>query len=156
MTGDSMRITSLGHAGLRVDGAGLRLLMDPWLSTTGAFQAAWYQFPANTHLDRAAVLDCDYVTVSHEHLDHMDTAVLASLAVTTTVLIPEYPSPNFRDRLKAAGVGNLIEVPAWRKFQLNEQGDWLTFITEQSPMCHDSAVLVLPGARPCCTATTPG
>jgi L-ascorbate metabolism protein UlaG (beta-lactamase superfamily) len=46
MSGDSMRITYLGHAGLRVDGADLRLLMDPWLSKTGAFQAAWYQFPA--------------------------------------------------------------------------------------------------------------
>ena len=63
-----MRITYLGHAGLRVDGADLRLLMDPWLSTTGAFQAAWYQFPANAHLDQPGLLDCDYVTVSHEHL----------------------------------------------------------------------------------------
>ena len=108
-----MRITYLGHAGLRVDGAGLRLLMDPWLSERGAFQAAWYQFPANGHLDRAAVTDCDYVTVSHEHLDHMDLSVLTSLPVTTTVLIPRYPSPNFRDRLTAAGVANIIEVPAW-------------------------------------------
>ena len=73
MSGESMRITYLGHAGLRVDGADLRLLMDPWLSRRGAFQAAWYQFPANAHLDRAAVTDCDYVTVSHEHLDHMDS-----------------------------------------------------------------------------------
>ena len=35
MSGDSMRITYLGHAGLRVDGADLRLLMDPWLSEPG-------------------------------------------------------------------------------------------------------------------------
>jgi L-ascorbate metabolism protein UlaG (beta-lactamase superfamily)/nitrite reductase/ring-hydroxylating ferredoxin subunit len=145
MSGDSVQITYLGHAGLRVDGADLRLLMDPWLSERGAFQAAWHQFPANTHLDRAAVLDCGYVTVSHEHLDHMDLSVLTSLPVTATVLIPRYPSPNFRDRLAAAGVANVIEVPAWEKFQLNERGDWLTFITEQSPMCHDAAVLVSAG-----------
>src|SRR5262249_32179373 len=97
MSGDSMRITHPCPAGLRVDGAELRLLMDPWLSRTGAFQAAWYQFPANAHLDQAGLLDCDVVTVSHEHLDHMDAAVLARLAPTTTVLIPQYPSPNFRD-----------------------------------------------------------
>jgi L-ascorbate metabolism protein UlaG (beta-lactamase superfamily)/nitrite reductase/ring-hydroxylating ferredoxin subunit len=145
MTGDSMRITYLGHAGLRVDGADLRLLMDPWLSCRGAFQAAWFQFPANAHLDRAALLDCDYVTVSHEHLDHMDLSVLTSLAATTTVLIPRYPSPGFRDRLAAAGVANVLEVSAWHKFRLNERGDWLTFIPEQSPMCHDSAVLVSAG-----------
>ena len=56
MSGDSMRITYLGHAGLRVDAADLRLLMDPWLSRTGAFQAAWFQFPANAHLDQASLL----------------------------------------------------------------------------------------------------
>src|SRR5260370_30451700 len=94
VSGESMRITYLGHAGLRVDGAGLRLLMDPWLSERGAFQAAWHQFPANAHLDRGALADCDYVTVSHEHLDHMDLSVLTSLPVTTTVLIPRYPSPH--------------------------------------------------------------
>jgi L-ascorbate metabolism protein UlaG (beta-lactamase superfamily) len=119
MSGDSVQITYLGHAGLRIDGADLRLLMDPWLSRTGAFQAAWYQFPANAHLDQPSLLDCDYVTVSHEHLDHMDAAVLTSLPPTATVLIPQYPAPNFRDRLKAAGVTNLIEVPAWLKYPLN-------------------------------------
>jgi len=145
MSGESVRITSIGHAGLRVDGVDLQLLMDPWLSGRGAFQAAWHQFPANVHLDRSALLDCGYVTVSHEHLDHMDLSVLTGLPVTTTVLIPRYPSPNFRARLAAAGVANVIEVPAWEKFQLNEGGDWLTFITEQSPMCHDAAVLVSAG-----------
>lgn len=143
--GDSMRITYLGHAGLRVDGAGVRLVMDPWLSERGAFQAAWYQFPANGHLNRAALLDCDYVTVSHEHLDHMDLSVLTALAPATTVLIPKYPSPRFRDRLAAAGVANVRELPAWQKFRLNCRGDWLAFIPEQSPMCHDSAVLVFSG-----------
>lgn len=145
MSAESVQITYLGHAGLRIEGADLRLLMDPWLSERGAFQAAWFQFPANSHLDRAALLDCDYVTVSHEHLDHMDLSVLRSLAQTATVLIPRYPSPHFRDRLAAAGVANVVEVAGWRKFQLNDRGDWLTFITEQSPMCHDAAVLVHAG-----------
>ncbi|HEY2315219.1 MAG TPA: MBL fold metallo-hydrolase [Streptosporangiaceae bacterium] len=140
-----MRIRYLGHAGLRVDAADVRLVMDPWLSERGAFQASWYQYPANSHLDRAALLNCDYVTVSHEHLDHMDLSVLASLAPTTTVLIPQYPSPSFRDRLAAARIRNVREVPAWHKFRLNDRGDWLTFIPEQSPMCHDAAVLVSAG-----------
>jgi UDP-MurNAc hydroxylase len=140
-----MRITYLGHAGLRVDGVDLSLLMDPWLSARGAFQGAWHQYPSNSHLASAALLSCDYVTVSHEHLDHMDLSVLTGLAATTSVLIPRYPSPNFRDRLAAAGVANVVEVPPWHRFRLNERGDWLTFIPEQSPMCHDSAVLVYAG-----------
>ena len=55
----SMLITSLGHAGLRVDTSDLRLLMDPWLATTGAFQGAWHQFPSNAHL---ATPSCSTVT----------------------------------------------------------------------------------------------
>ncbi|HEX9554293.1 MAG TPA: MBL fold metallo-hydrolase [Streptosporangiaceae bacterium] len=146
MSGESMRITYLGHAGLRVDGEDLRLLMDPWLSERGAFQAAWFQFPANSHLSRPALLDSDYVTVSHEHLDHMDLSVLSGLGASTTVLIPRYPGSNFRNRLSAAGIRNVQEVPAWSRYPLNERGDWLAFIPEQSPMCHDAAVLVRAGA----------
>jgi UDP-MurNAc hydroxylase len=145
MSGESIQISYLGHAGLRVDGADLRLVMDPWLSRRGAFQAAWFPFPDNSHVARTAVLDCDYVTVSHEHLDHMDLAVLTSLNPETRVLIPRYPSTGFRDRLLAAGVANVTEVPGWQRFRLNDLGDWLTFIPEQSPMCHDSAVLLNAG-----------
>jgi L-ascorbate metabolism protein UlaG (beta-lactamase superfamily)/nitrite reductase/ring-hydroxylating ferredoxin subunit len=142
---DSMLITSLGHAGLRVETAELRLLMDPWLATTGAFQGAWHQFPSNAHLDTPRTLDCDWVTVSHEHLDHMDLSVLSRLPGRTRVLIPRYPSKNFLRRLRDAGIGNVIEVSAWQRFPLNTAGDWLTFIPEQSPMCHDAGVLVCAG-----------
>ncbi|MDQ6636186.1 MAG: MBL fold metallo-hydrolase [Candidatus Dormibacteraeota bacterium] len=139
---DSMQITYLGHAGLRVDGPDVSILMDGWLSPRGAFLAAWYQFPSNAHLDHRGLLDVDYVTVSHEHLDHLDESVLGRLPDRTVVLTPKYPSDNVAERLRRAGVKRLIEVPAWERFQLTERGDWLTFITEQSPMCHDAAVLV--------------
>jgi len=140
-----MLITSLGHAGLRVETPELRLLMDPWLATTGAFQGAWHQFPSNAHLDTPELLDCDWVTVSHEHLDHMDLSVLSRLPERTRVLIPRYPSKVFLRRLRDAGIANVIEVSAWQRFPLNTAGDWLTFIPEQSPMCHDAGVLVCAG-----------
>ena len=137
-----MRITSLGHAGWRIDGGGVRLLMDAWLSRRGAFQGAWFQFPANHHLDRPELLEADWASVSHEHLDHMDLDLLARLPDRARVLIPAYPSRNLRRRLEDAGVGRVIEVPAWERFELSTRGDWLTFIPEESPMCHDAAVLV--------------
>jgi len=138
-------MTSLGHAGWRIDTEDVRLLMDPWLSRRGAFQAAWHQFPDSSHLDAPRLLDCDWVTVSHEHLDHMDLGVLTRLPERTRVLIPAYPSPVFRDRLAAAGVARVIELPAWQRFELSTRGDWLVFIPEQSPMCHDAGVLVRAG-----------
>src|SRR5919201_5651912 len=105
-----MEITSLGHAGLRVDGPDMTMLMDPWLSEFGAFQSSWFQFPRNDHLDVAALRDCDWVTVSHEHLDHADLSVLTALPERTRVLIPAYQSPNHRERLLRSGVRNVIEV----------------------------------------------
>jgi UDP-MurNAc hydroxylase len=119
--------------------------MDPWLSRRGAFQAAWYQFPSNHDIDIDSIVDIDWVTVSHEHLDHMDVEFLSRLPDCTRVLIHAYESPNLRERLHRAGVRNVIEVDAWKRFDLNPQGDWLTFIPEESPMCQDAAVLVSAG-----------
>lgn len=142
---DSMQITYVGHAGMRVDGPDTSILMDGWMSPRGAFLASWYQYPSNAHLDHQRLVDVDYVTVSHEHLDHLDESVLGRLPDRTQVLTPKYPSENVKRRLLKAGVRRLIEVPAWERFRLNEHGDWLTFIPERSPMCHDSAVLVSVG-----------
>ena len=81
-------VTSIGHAGLRVEARGLRLLCDPWLSTGGAFLGSWFPFPDNSHLRSVPeLLECDWVAVSHEHLDHMDLRLLAAPA-SVRVVIP--------------------------------------------------------------------
>jgi nitrite reductase/ring-hydroxylating ferredoxin subunit len=139
-------VTSLGHAGLGLRGGGLGLLMDPWLSRRGAFLGAWHQLPSNQHLDTPGLLEgVDWVTVSHEHLDHMDLGVLTRLPPTTRVVINRYPSRSFHRRLVEAGVGNVVEVDPWQRLWLNSGGDWLMFVPEQSPMCHDAGVLVCVG-----------
>ena len=140
-------VTSLGHAGLRVDAPGLRLLCDPWLSPGGAFLGSWFPFPDNSHLRVPEVLDCDWVAVSHEHLDHLDLPLLAELPDRVRVVIPAYPSPVLRRRLEAAGVRHVVEVQAWDRLALNDRGDWLTVIPEASPMCHDAAILVVAAGR---------
>jgi L-ascorbate metabolism protein UlaG (beta-lactamase superfamily)/nitrite reductase/ring-hydroxylating ferredoxin subunit len=145
MVADQVEITSLGHAGLRLQTPDLRMLMDPWLSRRGAFLGAWHQLPSNDHLDTPELLDVDWVTVSHEHLDHMDLGVLRRLPPSARVLINRYPSRNFHRRLLEAGITNVVEVQPWQHFPLNTRGDWLTFIPEQSPMCHDAGVLVRVG-----------
>jgi UDP-MurNAc hydroxylase len=45
-----MRVTALGHAGLKVETGRATVLIDPWFSPEGAFQASWFQFPDNSHL----------------------------------------------------------------------------------------------------------
>ena len=73
-------VTSLGHAGLRIDAPHLTMLCDPWMSSQGAFLGSWFPFPDNSHLRRPDVLDADWVAISHEHLDHLDLDLLRTPA----------------------------------------------------------------------------
>lgn len=141
-------VTFLGHAGVAVHAAAFRLLADPWLAPTGAFLGAWHQYPRNDHLDVPALLDADWLAVSHEHLDHFDPWVVARLPERTRILIPRYPGPAFRERMAAAaGSRQVIEIAAWEKFPLDNRGSWITAIPELSPMCHDAAFLVVADGR---------
>jgi L-ascorbate metabolism protein UlaG (beta-lactamase superfamily)/nitrite reductase/ring-hydroxylating ferredoxin subunit len=140
-------VTSLGHAGLRIDAAGLSVLCDPWLSPGGAFLGSWWQFPDNSHLATPEILDADWVVVSHAHSDHLDRGLLARLPERTRVVIPRYPSPALRDAVRRTGVRHVIELDSWQRLALNDRGDWLTVIQEVSPMCHDAGVLLMAGGR---------
>jgi UDP-MurNAc hydroxylase len=136
-------VTFLGHAGLAIEASRFRLLADPWFARTGAFLGSWHQFPRNDHLDTRERLDVDWVAVSHEHLDHMDLGTLRRLPPRARVLIPRYPSPTFRNRLRAGGISRVIELEPWEAFPLDTAGSWIMAIPEQSPMCNDSAFLIV-------------
>ncbi|MEU5877469.1 MBL fold metallo-hydrolase [Spirillospora sp. NPDC047279] len=141
-------ITFLGHAGLAVSAGSFRLLVDPWLAPTGAFLGAWHQYPRNDHLDVPRLADADWVAVSHEHLDHFDPWFIARLPERTRILIPRYPGPAFRERMgEVAGTRQVIEIPPWEKFPLDNRGSWITAIPELSPMCHDAAFLMVADGR---------
>lgn len=80
-----MEITYLGHAGFCVETEKTIIIMDPWLSPTGAFEGSWFQFPQNHHLaayvqEKLNNTNKDrYIYVSHEHKDHFDLKFLNSI-----------------------------------------------------------------------------
>jgi L-ascorbate metabolism protein UlaG (beta-lactamase superfamily)/nitrite reductase/ring-hydroxylating ferredoxin subunit len=135
-------VTALGHAGLRIDAPGVRLLADPWVSPTGAFLGSWFPFPDNAHLTGPVLDDVDVVVVSHEHLDHLDLDFLSGLPPAVPVVVPRYPSTIIQRRLHAAGRMRVAVLDAWQRYPLGDGGDWLTVIPEQCPMSHDAAVLI--------------
>jgi UDP-MurNAc hydroxylase len=137
---DAPIVRALGHAGLQIDGPGVRLLADPWVSSTGAFLGSWFPFPDNSHVHTPELYDADVVVVSHEHLDHLDLGFLAGLPAGVPVVVPRYPSTILQRRLAAIGRDRVVTLDAWSRFPL--PGGWLTVIPEQCPMSHDSAVLV--------------
>lgn len=136
-----MRVTALGHAGLRVEARGGTLLLDPWFSPEGAFQASWFPFPDNSHLlHQPNLWRPDAVVVSHEHLDHVDPWFLGRLDPDVPVVIPRYPSPVLRRKILSAGERTIVEVEPWEVVDI-AAGLRLFFVSEPA-MNHDSAIVV--------------
>lgn len=54
-----MQVTSIGHAGFRIDTRAGSVLCDPWLNP--AYFGSWFVFPDNSALDWASIGDCDYL-----------------------------------------------------------------------------------------------
>ena len=144
---DEVVVTSLGHAGLRIDAPGVRLLADPWVSPGGAFLGSWFPFPDNSHLAPTVLHDVDVVVVSHEHLDHLDLELLAELPPDVPVIVPRYPSTIMQRRLREVGRARVVTLDAWERYPLGDRDGWLTVIPEQCPMSHDAAVLVCVAGR---------
>lgn len=138
-----MRVTALGHAGLKVDAGGSTVLIDPWFAPEGAFQASWFPFPDNIGLlDEPSVARPDAVVITHEHLDHLDPWFVAGLPADVPVIVPRYPSPVLRAKLHPRPV---VEVAEWDEVEA-APGVRLFFVSEP-PMNHDSAVVVRAGGR---------
>jgi UDP-MurNAc hydroxylase len=80
-----MQITYLGHAGFCIETENTIIIVDPWLSKEGAFDASWFQYPKNHHMAdyvqnilMTSTKD-KYIYISHEHKDHFDINFLQSL-----------------------------------------------------------------------------
>lgn len=137
-----MKVTFLGHAGLKVETTRATVLIDPWLSPEGAFLASWFQYPDNQHLVTPSLLEPTAIIISHEHLDHVDPWFLAQVPAHVPVVIPCYPSPVLQRKILAAGSREIVEAPPWEPVELAE-GTRVFFVTEESPMNQDSAVVIV-------------
>ena len=93
-----MRITKFGHACVRVEHAGVRLVLDP-----GGFTA------------RGAVEGADVVLITHEHADHYDAehlrAVDAPIVTIDAVaqVIAEH-APDLSERVRVVSPGDLLDL----------------------------------------------
>ncbi|GAA2369562.1 putative Rieske 2Fe-2S iron-sulfur protein [Catellatospora methionotrophica] len=104
-----MRITGTGHASMRIDTAAGSILCDPWVNP--AYFASWFPFPDNSQLDWEHLGDVDYLYVSHLHRDHFDAAHLKRFVnKKATVLLPEYPTSQLEDELRALGFTSFFKT----------------------------------------------
>ena len=136
-----MKVTHLGHAGLKVETARATLLCDPWFSPEGAFQASWFQYPENSHVLTPSLCEPTAVVISHEHLDHVDPWFLARVPAHVPAIIHRFPSPVLRRKILAGGERPIIEVDAWTPVEIAD-GTRVWFVPELSPMNHDTAIVI--------------
>ena len=131
-----VKIEFLGHAGICVSTEQTKIVMDGWFTKNGAFDASWYQFPANHHYMEHDWSDLTAVIVSHEHMDHLDPEFLSCIPKEIPIYIPEYPSPNLFEKIK------FLTKKEPKQLSLEKQhsiGDINCQIwTEESPMNQDS------------------
>lgn len=143
----TVQITYLGHAGFCVETHASLVLMDPWLSPTGAFDSAWFQFPRNHHL-AAWVQEklqntskATYVYISHEHKDHFDPEFLDSLQSRNfTLIVPKFERPELLKRLRAYRCNGLIACTDGQCVPI--VGGYLQVFLDDAEMDRDSAILV--------------
>jgi UDP-MurNAc hydroxylase len=104
-----VQVTSVGHAGFRIDTRAGSILCDPWVNP--AYFGSWFPFPDNSTLDWDALGDCDYLYISHLHHDHFDPAHLREhVTKNAVVLLPDYPVPDLRDELENLGFHRFFET----------------------------------------------
>ena len=156
-----MLITYLGHAGFCVETSQSVIIMDPWLSKQGAFDAAWYQYPKNHHMSDfvQAILSTSkkdkYIYISHEHKDHFDINFLQSLmARDFTLLLANFTYPLVKRQLDAINYSckNRVLLNNNETYLLKD-GLLVLFVVDTELNC-DSAILVKSNSAQVCSATS--
>ncbi|MFY0672410.1 MAG: MBL fold metallo-hydrolase [Bacteroidia bacterium] len=141
-----MKVQALGHAGLMVEYKGDVVLMDPWFSLEGNFQASWFQYPDNSHLlKRKELFSPTAILISHEHMDHCDPWFLSQVEKHVPVIIPKYPSPILKEKILQGGKREIIEYEEWEEF--NVTPNIKAFFVSEPPMNHDSAIVIRAGRK---------
>lgn len=128
----------LSHASLVVRGAGLTLLIDPWL-VGSCYWRSWWNYPP---VDPALIenLTPDAIYLTHVHWDHFHGASLRKFSKDTRMLIPYERSPRVRKDLQKMGFNNIIELDHGKSMQLAPGFD-ITSYQFASPW-GDSALVV--------------
>ena len=140
-----MELTYLGHAGFLVESEDHVLVIDPWLSSRGAFLSSWYQYPQNHdfihELKRRLAGKHLAVYVTHEHEDHFCRDTLRELLeLKPRFLAPHYAMPDFREGYEEVVGGAVLEIDDQETITF---GDFqITVFVDEGGISRDSAVLV--------------
>jgi len=143
-----MEITFLGHAGFLIETEKTILVMDAWVSKTGAFDGGWFQYPQNHHMakfitniiNKHAEKDT-YIYVSHEHKDHFDVPFLKSIEhLDFKYIIPKFRRTLLADGIKSFSKKEMLVCEDGDQLKFNED-EYVKIYSDDSELNRDSAIL---------------
>lgn len=108
------RLTWLGQAGFVLEAQGTRILVDPFFSD---HEGRAYPPPP---IDRYGA-GCDWLLVTHEHLDHLDTEALPHVAARSERLRVVVPEP-LEAQVRELGAGEVVAVRPGSRVEFDGAG----------------------------------
>ncbi len=134
-----MKFSLISHAGMLVEHAGVRLLIDPWF-VGSCYWRSWWNYPEPPewvqHLE-----DVDYVYLTHLHWDHFHGPSLRRLPKSARLLIPECHFPRMLDDGRIF-FDDVVEMPHGRTLRL---AGGLELTSYQNGLMMDTALVVSDG-----------
>ena len=141
-----MKVKFYGHNCYVLSGYDANVIIDPWLSTKGAFFGSWFQWPLNHHLISNLVADAKksnntYIYISHEHQDHFDTETLCILRQHVDYcIIPEYYDDYLKTTITAMGF-KVITLADSLSFDLGNNAR-IELLIVDTGVNHDSTAII--------------
>lgn len=105
-----MKILFIGHSTLKVEIAGLSLLIDPYF----AIKAGPFKRIKELKITIDEVLPIDAVLVSHTHPDHFDKEAMRKIKRDTKILIPD----DQKDKAMQLGFTNVKGTVPWKPYNV--------------------------------------
>lgn len=134
-----MRVTVCGHAGLLIETASERILVDPILRTTPLDNGFVHALPRK--LDLSRLPEPTLVVVTHEHFDHFDPESLRLLPRSVRVVAP--PDAALLAALSELGFADVTPLAPW---QTLTRGDATLLATPSGADVDELGLLVTDGA----------
>jgi UDP-MurNAc hydroxylase len=103
-----VKFTVLSHAGLQIEGAGVSLVIDPWL-VGSCYWRSWWNYPPPSP-ELLAQVRADYLYLTHIHWDHFHGPSLRRFPRTTPVLVPKGHYGRIRRDLERMGFSDVREL----------------------------------------------
>lgn len=141
-----MKIKFFGHNCYLLQSESASIIIDPWLSKTGAFFGSWFQWPKNHHLmpELINILEKSVPTIlyiSHEHQDHFDIDTLKVIRpFISKCIIPKYEDEYLLTELKTLGF-EVIELADQIKYFINTHS-YIELMIVDTGVNHDSTAIV--------------